>query len=163
MWDFLKDPDTWLSIASVGIAALALFQSHKQIQLSNKQQLFDRRLNNWLIISGLLELYKENQVYFIQKRRDVPIFSAETEFQFLCNNSYLQGIVVAVHERNSNNQNLLLTKLEDMKNIGLEASLIFPKDIADVLCDYVLAYKDLLMELYRYHILLQHLRYRKSG
>lgn len=37
-----------VSIVSVGIALVALFQTKRQIALSNKQQLFDRRLSCFL-------------------------------------------------------------------------------------------------------------------
>ena len=49
MMDYIKDPDTWLSLLAVVISMIALWQTHRQIKLSNKQQLFDRRLSDYLI------------------------------------------------------------------------------------------------------------------
>ena len=56
MMDYIKDPDTWLSLLAVVISMIALWQTHRQIKLSNKQQLFDRRLSDYLIVKGLLDL-----------------------------------------------------------------------------------------------------------
>ena len=38
MMDYIKDPDTWLSLLAVVISMIALWQTHRQIKLSNKQQ-----------------------------------------------------------------------------------------------------------------------------
>ena len=40
MMDYIKDPDTWLSLLAVVISMIALWQTHRQIKLSNKQQLW---------------------------------------------------------------------------------------------------------------------------
>ena len=50
------------SVISAIIAVVALIQTQSQIKLSNKHQLFERRLNNFFAFYGLYELYKENAV-----------------------------------------------------------------------------------------------------
>ena len=62
-WNF------WLSVITAIAAIVALFLSVRQIQLSNKQQLFERRLNAYIITNGLIELYKKNKVFLEQKKR----------------------------------------------------------------------------------------------
>lgn len=56
------------SVISAIIAVVALIQTQSQIKLSNKHQLFERRLNNFFAFYGLYELYKENKViiYFLK-------------------------------------------------------------------------------------------------
>ena len=47
--------------ASMFIAIIALVLSVHQIRLSNKQNLFNRRLSIWLTARGLAELYSEHR------------------------------------------------------------------------------------------------------
>lgn len=51
-----------VSIVSVGIALVALFQTKRQIALSNKQQLFDRRLSCFLEFNTIYNLYVANKL-----------------------------------------------------------------------------------------------------
>lgn len=57
MWSYIKNPDVWIPLLAVLISIVALWQTNRQIKLSNKQQLFDRRLGNYLIIEGLFILF----------------------------------------------------------------------------------------------------------
>ena len=52
-----------VSIVSVGIALVALFQTKRQIALSNKQQLLDRRLSCFLEFNTIYNLYVANKLY----------------------------------------------------------------------------------------------------
>lgn len=53
MCKYFTNPDTWISIIAVCLSIIALFQTQKQIKLSNKQQLFDRRLDKYLLFKDL--------------------------------------------------------------------------------------------------------------
>lgn len=63
--EYLKNPDTWLTLIAIIISIVALFQTSKQTKLSNKQQLFDRRLEKYLLFKDLLVLYKDNRKLFV--------------------------------------------------------------------------------------------------
>lgn len=43
-----------LTLVTIIIATIALWQTHRQTKLSNKQQLFDRRLEQFHLIKELL-------------------------------------------------------------------------------------------------------------
>lgn len=50
-----------LSIITVLTAEIALFQTRKQIKLSNQQQLFDRGLDKYLLFKEMLSLYSQHR------------------------------------------------------------------------------------------------------
>lgn len=154
-----KDWNFWLSIitATTAIAALAL--TFWQIRLNNKQSLFDRRLEAFIKISGLVQLYEENRILLIPGKEDGPDFSVELNFIWMTNNSYLEeisGIIRTpfeepVHEK-------FLRKLEDIKQLVVETELIFNgENVVKVVCSFVANYEELLLEMYRYQILLNHM------
>ena len=49
------------TITSSVLAVVAIFQTKKQIELSNKQNLFKDRVTGYLILKGLINLYNENR------------------------------------------------------------------------------------------------------
>lgn len=51
-----------VSVISIIIALIARFQTNRQISLSNKQQLFDRRLSCYLEFNTIYSLYTENKL-----------------------------------------------------------------------------------------------------
>ena len=72
MLDYIKNPDTWMTIIAVVISIIALFQTAKQTKLSNKQQLFDRRLEKYMLLKDLLILYK-NSRGFISENENITV------------------------------------------------------------------------------------------
>ena len=84
-WNF------WLSLITVVTAILAVVLSVEQIRLSNKQHLFERRLNAYMIVSGLVSLYQENKNLIERKREDEPQYAIDQEFIWLTNNAYMEA------------------------------------------------------------------------
>ena len=89
------------SVISAIIAVVALIQTQSQIKLSNKHQLFERRLNNFFAFYGLYELYKENKVILERTRKDEPLFAIDNECGWLTNNSNLEVCMEAIQRPNS--------------------------------------------------------------
>ena len=58
------------TIISLIIAVIALFQSNKQIKVSNKQNLFNERIKSYLIIKGLMQLYIDNKVTIEEDKKE---------------------------------------------------------------------------------------------
>lgn len=49
------------SILTAIIAIVAIWQTHRQIKINNKQFLFENRVRKYTLASSLIQLYKENQ------------------------------------------------------------------------------------------------------
>ncbi|OUO43253.1 hypothetical protein [Flavonifractor sp. An306] len=154
MMDYIKDPDTWLSLLAVVISIIALWQTHRQIKLSNKQQLFDRRLSDYLIAKGLLDLYREHRDNLGIEDNGKPLFCVSLTYAYLTNNSYLEEAGDAPKPPLDNPaRKVLLLKIEDLHRIAAEMELIFPKDILEPLNTFTLAYGKMLKALYGYGVI----------
>ena len=88
--------------------------------------------------------------------RDTPIFSVDIAFLWLTNNSYLEeigGVIKKPLENPLHKQ--FLRKLEDIKQLAVEAELIFnKKDAAQAVCSFISDYEQLLRSMYQYQILI---------
>lgn len=65
----LKDWNFWFSVVTAMVAIVALIQTQQQIRLSNKQHLFDKRIENYLIAIGLIQLYLNNCSLFEKEKK----------------------------------------------------------------------------------------------
>ncbi len=52
-----NDWNFWFSVITAAAAVIAIYLSFYQIRLSNKQQLFDKRMEIYMIVKGLIRLY----------------------------------------------------------------------------------------------------------
>lgn len=145
--------------AVTAIAAIvALAVSVAQIRLSNKQQLFDRRLHLWIKARGLMMLCADNRS-LLEGKADGPEFGNDFVFQIMTNNTLLSGIGPAVgHVLEQDWQLRLLTKLEELKEMAFEAEMVFRGRSAKVLSSFIKDYSSLLMSMYRYQAMLRYLR-----
>lgn len=145
------------SCVTAAAAVVALLFSACQIRQSNKQHLFDRRIRAWSISQSLIELY-ENERTSLLERSDGPEFGNDLQFVWLTNNSFLCGISEVVsHVLEEDRQRLFLQKMEELKGIAVEVTLIFKKKPARLLGDFLQAYQALLFAMYQYSIMLNSL------
>lgn len=67
--NFLEILNPLIPVISVVIATIAVCQTKHQLSLSNKQQLFERRLAKYLEFNTIYSLYTNNAMYL--KAQDV--------------------------------------------------------------------------------------------
>ena len=157
MKDILDFVDNNLfAIITASIAIIALFQTHKQIKISNKQYLFDKRLNKYLLANGLLELYKDNES-LLDYTDDPDDEAIIVDYQFinLTNNNYLKDINCIIKEpKNNELKNNFLVKIEELKKLSNEIKFLFHDNSGVLLGNFIMEYQNVLMELYKYQIIL---------
>lgn len=155
--DILKE--NIFSIITAMVAIIAIFQTHKQIKISNKQFLFNRRLNKYLLVRSLIELYKDNITLLDYKdRKDDESIIVDYQFINLTNVNYLKDITCVIRDpKNNEYKNNFLITMEELKKISTEVKFIFP-DKNNYLSDFVFNYQNVLMELYKYQILLDDMK-----
>ena len=137
------------SILTLIIASIALLQTHKQIKISNKQNLFNKRVDNFLIIDGLIKLYEENKNLIEIKENNV-FLEVTTLFMGLTNNTYLKDIGTIIKEvENEEIRQKFLIKLEEMKKLSLEHQLLFNGNNIKYIEKFVIEYQNLLRALFR--------------
>lgn len=157
--NLFKDWNFWLSLITGLTAVIALVLTLIQIRLSNKQSLFERRLECYLKIDGLMQLYKENQKLLEGERKDEPIFAVDLEFLWLPNNTYLEEVSEAIKKPLENpGHKKFLIKREELKKLSTEVELIFKGKSAKTISCFIADYEKLLFKMYQYQILLNNMR-----
>lgn len=151
-WNF------WFSVITAVVAIVALMQTKQQIRLSNKQHLFDKRVENYLIAKGLIQLYEINKNSLIVKN-DMPMFEVDFIFEQMTNNKYLEKITrVITNPLEEPHHKEFLISMENIRAVSAEIDFIFSGKVATFLGEYVLHYQELLLKMYQYQILLNKMR-----
>lgn len=153
LFSTINSLDLWLSLVAVVAAIVALFQTNTQIKLSNKQQLFNRRLEKYLLIKELLSLYAENRNLIIHT--DDICESVKFMFAWLTNSSTLESMcLVMENPLKHNEQKIFLTKCEMLEKSAMEIELIWRGKVAHIMGQFVRQYTELLKAMYRQQIML---------
>lgn len=137
-------------------AIFALFQTHRQIKLSNKQFLFNRRLDKYLLAKSLIELYKDNiNLLDYKDNKDNEAIIVDFQFINLTNIEYLKDITCIISDpKNNEYKTNFLIKIEELKKLSTEIKFIFPNKGSQYLSKFIFNYQNILMELYKYQVLL---------
>lgn len=146
-----------VSVASVLIALLALFQTKRQISLSNKQQLFERRLSRYLEFNTIYHLYNENKLYL---NDDSTFYHTNSLiFSWLTNCSDLEKMALALsNPLHQDEQKVFLSKHEQLKSSAVEISMIFDSKIAILSEEFISLFADLLKAMYQQQVYISKLR-----
>lgn len=136
------------------VAIIALFISCYQARLSNKQSLFNRRLNIWITVDKLMSVYVKNAKDL--EHDDEPQIAIGLLFEWLTNTTYLQSISASINKvLDADPQLKLHLKLDEMKSLAMEARFCFKGKSGDAIAEFIEAYQSLLFSMYQYQIMVK--------
>lgn len=130
---------------------VTMFLTLHQIRLSNKHQLFDRRLDKYIIVKDLLDTYKRVNDIFTEKL-NLEVFNRFI-LRSLMENDVLKDIQWTVD--NPTKKESFETIHKKFRWIGKTAEelfFLFDKDKVNYFSDFIKKYRELIMWLQRYNI-----------
>lgn len=137
-----------LSVVTIIVAVIALFQSNKQIKVSNKQCLFEKRTQKYIKLRSLVEIYEGNRK-LLEYSDKIPEFL----FQMLTKgNLFNEDNFINAKPLSQEEQNKFLDELDNYRTIALEISILWDSEESQLASNFINAYVDLLMKLFRQHI-----------
>lgn len=143
--------NTIVSALTAIIAVVSIFLTSHQIKRTNKQSLFDRRLSSFLKFKQYYSLYIEYKKYL--EEDDTFSSTIDLVFSWLTNCSDLEEMCLAMNKPLSGpEQKLFLTKIEQLRNLSAEISMIFDNPKAKIASEFVSEYSDLLQGMYRQQV-----------
>ena len=152
----LSDWNFWCTVMTSVAAVVAIGVSVHQIRLSNKQQLFERRLKAYMMANSIISLCKENYVFLSEKRKAEPQFANDLVFVWLTNNTYMEGQAEAIeHPLEQPFHKELLKKREELRNMAMEFEFIFKGNVASLYGNFLRDYENALAVMYQYQIIIK--------
>ena len=143
-----------LSIIATIVAIYALWQTQIQITISNKHKLFDKRVEKFMLITGLISLFEESKQLMNNEGYDNYI-DVIVLFHSLTNNTYLQDIGNLIDNINQEDiRQKFLVKLEELKKTSIEVEFLFSKNNIDLIKKFIYRYQELLRTIYKEQIIL---------
>ncbi len=140
-----------MAIIAVIISIIALFQNVIQTKISNKQHLFDRRLEKYLIIKDLIILYKDNRILLVGNEKICE--ALDFPFVLLTNCALLEDIGEAIYKPlQVDIHGKYLYKIETMDKYATEIELLWNTDCGRLACKFVRQYRELLRLMYKQKI-----------
>lgn len=149
-----------VSIATALAAVVALALTVWQTRVSNRQALFEKRLDLWLEACVLLELYDD----FRQQFGDGSESESAIRFLFtlLTNSSWLCELPGALDLDDEKSKKALLTELETMRGKARRAEFVFDGDVSEGLSAFFRSYEELLSKCYAYGRLIGYMTENKD-
>lgn len=155
----LRDWNFWCTVMTSVAAVVAIGVSVHQIRLSNKQQLFERRLKAYMMANSIISLCKENYVFLSEKRKAEPQFANDLVFVWLTNNTYMEGQAEAIeHHLEQPFHKELLKKREELRNMAMEFEFIFKGNVASLYGNFLRDYENALAVMYQYEIIIRKMK-----
>ena len=142
--------DTVLAGAAIIISVKAIKQTKTQIELSNKHQLFDRRLEKYYIIEALISSFFLSRA-MCDKKSDLEEYPAII-LQDLLNNEYLEDAMwVTDTPQDKAGMEIIEQKRRWLSMISEEILIIFDNEEATLMSRFVNQFSRVVFYLYDYN------------
>lgn len=159
----LRDWNFWCTVMTSVAAFIAIYLSVRQMQLSNKQQLFDRRLKAYMLANGIISICKKNYIWLSEKREAEPQLANDFVFMCFTNNAYMESQAKAIQQPLEQPfHNEFLKKREELRSMAMEFELIFKGDIALQYSNFLRDYEKTLAVMYQYQIIIKKINEENS-
>ncbi|UUE18599.1 hypothetical protein LQZ13_03995 [Leuconostoc mesenteroides] len=153
---------TLAAIVGVVLGLANYSNANKQIKLSNKHFMYERRVSSYMFLSDLIALFKLEKEYLInEQKNDDPIFgAADIIFQTLTNTSRLSDLINEYTNplKDVDEHKKYLTMIEKFKSQGQMFEFEFSGEIGVIANCFIQQYFDFLSQLMGYKILYEKIR-----
>lgn len=123
----------------------ALKQNREQLEIGNKQFLFDRRMKIYNILTNLyptFEKYKD----FKKKSGEINKTNAEKHIHTLINNNFFNFGGILLETNKKKNENLFL-KINELSSLCLQMDFIFNEEDSEIIHGFFMNYNYYLGDL----------------
>lgn len=130
----------------------ALWATYCQIQLSNRQQLFDRRLTAYVRTKAMLAACEHSyELLYPQNYKGDPVYDITQVFMNLTRNTYIEHYAENVWDsKTKSDYDLFTEKCEALDDYATEMKFIFAGKSADAYSKFLKAYQLALLSLFVY-------------
>lgn len=140
-----------LTAIAIIISIIALFQTKKQTQLSNKHQLFERRLDKYILIKELIHTYEILSGIFNER------VNLEVNDRFILRSlmeieSLRDAMWIVDNPTEEKASKLIEEKLRGLCKLSEELRFIFDEKDVQPIAEFIGLYKTLLLWLQRYNL-----------
>lgn len=147
-----------LTVVAISVSIIALFQTKKQIELSNKQHLFDRRLEKYTIIENILIQYECISILDIDysSKDDLDTF-AKIILQSLYDCLILKDAQWTIDKLTDSTDcdanNVFLSQCSKLSVLSKEITIIFNNEKSNEVSKFIDNYAMLILTIYHYYTL----------
>ncbi|MCV3296570.1 hypothetical protein NRF22_05510 [Oenococcus kitaharae] len=144
------------AIVTAATAIIGIFMSWWQIRNSNKQSLFEKRLQIFLFADSLASLIRETPAV-LNEKDDIEMAN-DFDLWLLTNNAELSGITPLIKDaKDAAKHQAFLKELESFKGREQTAKFVFKGPTAYIVSNFICSYRELLFSTYQYQILIDNM------
>lgn len=146
-----------LSITTTLTAIIAIIISVIEINKSNNQSLFERRLKAYLTIKWMESLCNNDKENIVNQNilngENIKIDDLFKLFELMTNCALLKDIQDTLnHIFEKDERRKFFLKIESLRNLCEEVTLIFPENIGSNISDFIYHYEEALVAMYEYYV-----------